>query len=240
MGKYESATFLRVLFKTLEWIAILGLFVVGGCFVQKVWIAYQSKETSVKHYTEKSEEMVPPTVTFCFDPMIKKSVTEKYNLTFLEILGYGNYKTNLSLIDEGLYQVGRDFNISSHIFTNSKGVFLTPKYEEILTLYSGKCFKISPINNLKEMEYYIIDIMLIKNQTERQAPKINFYFTSEDNSYEIITSQSVSGTRPVTIKTKYKESTIYNTNLQILKHKKLDFISKCGHGSKIMTCAAQK
>ena len=238
MEKNDNVRFLRSLFKTLEWITILGLFVVGGCFVQKVWIAYQSKETSVKHYTEKLDKLVPPTVTFCFDPMIKKSVTEKYNLTFLEILGYGNYETNLSLIDEGLYQIGRDFNVSSYIFT--EGVISTPKYEEILTLYNGKCFKISPITKLKEMEYYIIDITLIKDQTERQTPKINFYFTSEENSYEIITSQSVSGTRPVTIKTKYKESTIYNTNLQILKHKKLDFISKCGHGSKMMTCAAQK
>ena len=54
MEKNDNVRFLRSLFKTLEWITILGLFVVGGCFVRKVWIAYQSKETSVKHYTVKS------------------------------------------------------------------------------------------------------------------------------------------------------------------------------------------
>ena len=91
---------LKTFFKILEWSLHIGLLFGSGFFVDKVSKAYQSQETSIKMYSEPWITMTPPTITFCFKPPVKKSVLQKYNLTFYKIVGYGDFETKVTLMEE--------------------------------------------------------------------------------------------------------------------------------------------
>ena len=85
--KFETKRYTKLFLVLLEWSIFGGLIIGVGFFVQEVWKDYQTQVTTVKQYSEKWEEIVPPTMTFCFNPPVKPAVLDKYNISILELLG---------------------------------------------------------------------------------------------------------------------------------------------------------
>ena len=112
--------------------------------------------------------------------------------------------------------------------------------EEVYTFHNGKCFKINLKAKIKEMEYYVIKITPSKQLLDSDIPKVNFYVTSEDNSYDIITDQWVSGKQPIQFEIDLKEVVSYDLNLQMFEYKKLDSVSNCSQNSNPIICGASK
>ena len=229
------------IFKTFEWFIYLALYLGSGFFILNVWNAFQSRETSIKHYSKQWETMIPPKVTFCFVPLIKTSVLDKYNLTLSDVMGRKNLEINSTFLEEGYYQLGRDFDIETmepSVQTDFEQQI--HNIEEVYTFHNGKCFKINLKAKIKEMEYYVIKITPSKQLLDSDIPKVNFYVTSEDNAYDIITDQWVSGKQPIQFEIDLKEVVSYDLNLQMFEYKKLDSVSNCSHDSNPIICGAKK
>ena len=66
----------------LKYFLLIGLTLSSGWFMSDVWLKFQSKDTAIKQYSEPRSEL--PTSVLCFDPSVKKSVLDKYNLSMYE------------------------------------------------------------------------------------------------------------------------------------------------------------
>ena len=102
----------KVPWKILEWIVLLGLLIVTGLFAKEAWVEYVSNSTSVKTYFKAEEEMDLPVIVTCFNPPINPNVRKKYNATLFDIFGFTNFQSNISIYKEGVFLIGRDFNIT--------------------------------------------------------------------------------------------------------------------------------
>ena len=223
----DKAKQLQTIFKSLQWIIYLGLFLGSGQFIIKVWNAFLSEETSIKHYSKQWNEIIPPKVIFCFDPLIKKSVLEKYNVTLHDLMGNIEFETNSSIFEEGFYQMETDFNVEINQVTSNEITKKSVNIGEVYTFYNGKCFKINPEAKIKDMEYYSIKIIPSKELLESDIPKVHYYLMSEDNSNDIIIDQWVSGKQPIQIEIDLKDKIFVDINLQMFEYKRLNSVSNC-------------
>ena len=114
----KISTILKILFKALEWLMILGLLVASGFFVKDVWKKYQSNDTSIKVSTKELNKMKDrPTITICFDPNAKPLALDDYGTNMLEFMTSRAKEPNVSvpypeLYHAVVYRVGIDFNIT--------------------------------------------------------------------------------------------------------------------------------
>ena len=237
--EFENKRYTKSFLVLLEWSIFSGLIIGVGFFVQEVWNDYQTQVTTVKQYSEKWEEIVPPTMTFCFNPPVKPSVLDKYNISILELLGYGSFETNTSLLEEGIYQLGRDFNVTRlgnnlQLEDNDK----KESIKQIYTFWNGICYKFISKVKIKKLEYFGIDIVMNHNIMNEKLPELDFYVTTEENSYGIIIDQWNDGAQP------FHETTfngqIYNPFLYPLVHKRLEKISNCSKIAHPLACGAKK
>ena len=239
--EFEVKKLIKLFLVLLEWATFVGLMLGVGFFVQEVWRDYQSKVTTIKQYSELWEELEPPTITFCFNPPIKKQVLLKYNKTLQEFLGYSNFETNIDLLEEGYYQIGRDFNISKWGKELTLGKNDQMIIQKIYTFWNGLCYSITPRIKLHKLSYYGIGIRANNSIETKYLPKVNFFLTSEQTSRDIIIGQSTDGTHPLHIDADLKEKIEYYTTLQVFNYKKLETVSNCSYSSNPpLICGAQK
>ena len=85
--------FIQCFFKILEWFVLITLLIISMIYVKDVWQKYQSKDTSIKVDKKSLRFMKNPTITLCFDPIIKPSTLKKYNF----IMGKYNSKPNTNI-----------------------------------------------------------------------------------------------------------------------------------------------
>ena len=209
----------KLSWKIVEWIAFLGLLLVTGFFVKKVLHEYSIKATSVKTYFEEHEKLDLPVIIMCFNPSINPFITQKYNASLHDILGFNDFESNGTIYEEGIYKIGRDFNI-----TFDHGIGGNQKKEEITTLYtlvSGKCYKINPKHKMKERNPFNLRVTM--REDLEFMPKMSFYFTSNQNSYHVIT-EDVKGT---ILYLETKPIGYYSVMLQKSEYKKLPEVSNC-------------
>ena len=230
----------KSIFKTLEWITYLGLLLGSGQFIIKVWYAFQSEETSIKHFSKQWQEMIPPKVIFCFNPLLKTSVLEKYNITLSDLMGNIEFESNSTIFEEGFYQLEKDFNVEIKHLTYGQIINKSVNIEEVYTFYNGKCFKINPETKIKKMEYLSIKILTSKDLLEGDIPKANFYVMSEHNSNDIITDQWVSGKQPIQFEIDLNEKISTDINLQMYEYMRLDMVSNCTLEPNPVVCGAKK
>ena len=208
----------KLSWKIVEWIAFLGLLLVTGFFVKKVWHQYLSQATSVKTYFEEQEKLELPVIVMCFDPPINPMVRQKYNATVRDILGLTNFMSNETMYEEGIYKIGRDFNIT---FDRGLGIKTNVEISNLYTLVSAKCYRIDPNLKRKVRQPLTMNIMMRKDLGS--MPKLSFYFTSDQNSYHVIT-EDVKGT---ILHLKTKANGYYTVMLQKSEYKKLHEVSNC-------------
>ena len=239
--EFETKKIVRLFLIVLEWATFGGLMLGVAFFVQEVWRDYQSQVTTIQQYSELWEEIEPPTIVFCFNPPIKGQVLEKYNKTLREVLGYSEFETELDLLEEGFYQIGRDFNITKWGKEVKFGENEELNIEKIYTFWNGICYSIKPRIKLHKLSYYGIDIRTSKSIKTKYLPKINFFLTSNQTSHDIIFSQWTDGTHPLHIDVDLKEKIEYYTSLQVFKYQKLEVVSNCSFTlDPPIVCGAQK
>ena len=71
-------------FKIIEWIIWLGLFSAAIYYVHDVYLHYHQKTTNFKTYTKQVEDVTNPTITVCFEPSVKRTSLERYNIPSLK------------------------------------------------------------------------------------------------------------------------------------------------------------
>ena len=241
MFKIGSKKVLKLFLIILEWSIFGGLMIGVGFFVQEVWNDYKSQVTTVKQYSEKWEKIIPPTMTFCFNPPVKPSVLEKYNISLPEFLGYRSFESNISLLEEGFYQIGRDFNVKRLEKTlNVEDNDEKESIKQIYTFWNGFCYQFTSKVKVEKLEYFSIDVIMNNVSRIGQLPKVDFYLTSEENSHGIIIDQWNDGGQPLHQETNFNGEIDYCPYLHLLVHKRLPKVSNCSEIAHPLVCGTKK
>ena len=69
--------------KCIRWTLVIGLTISAVLFTRETWVQYTKKSKSFKLYEEIRTEL--PTTVLCFNPFLKASVLEEYNLDFFDL-----------------------------------------------------------------------------------------------------------------------------------------------------------
>ena len=249
---------LETFFKILDWLLFIGLVLSAVLFVKDVIIHFQSGDTSIKVSSKTMEHMEIPTITFCFQPTVKTSVLNKYGITLYDFVG--NFVPNMSkswpdFYNEVSYKIGIDFyvrmSLTEHIssFNNKlhsnlviENINLTKSqlnlinFEEVYTLDSGLCYKITPKIKTTGGEYNKIELIFYYTLPDEDIPRVELFFSSEDNAYGIMTSNWVIGDT-YSMKIESKNLLKFNVKLTPMNYIKLN--SKCNKEASIQ-CISQK
>lgn len=116
--KMEKVDRLEKVFKLIEWVIWLGLFIAAIFYVYDIYHQYLQKTTNFKMATKLMETGITnPTITVCFEPSVKKSSLKKHKLELKDYLAFDlpNFNSNMTwqqFHDEEMsYQLGPDFVI---------------------------------------------------------------------------------------------------------------------------------
>ena len=158
-------------FIILEWTLYIGLCGLATYFMWGVLKKYFSRQSSFSQYEEPISEL--PTITFCFiKPQTKK--TEYDYGTDFEI-GYRIYEgikpTKTMILKEG----------KNNLFGS------TINLQKILTFYLGNCYKTSKLNT-SIYKYEDYSVYFNESIPENDLPSLKTYFTSEQNSYGVVSA----------------------------------------------------
>ena len=235
MTPTKTTSCLKTSFKTL---AFGGLLVGVVFFVQDVWKEYSAKVTSVKQYSEWQEKhkIVAPTVTFCFNSPIKMSSLKKYNVSLPEYLGHKSVITNITLFEEGTYKKDRDFNINLMDGKFEPIANDQILVEEMFSIWNGRCYKIRPKFTMTVLDYFVINIIM---KDPKDNTDIEWFFTSERNSYGVIFDEWMDGT-PLRYSTNTIADMNYYVTLQTFKQKKLELSSNCRENARPVECGSTR
>lgn len=209
--KRELKSCLRHTCKVVELSFFLGLLSITVFFAKDVWKEYISNSTSVKTQFEAKEALDLPVIVMCFNPSIKQSVIDKYHSSVSSI----NHEFNTTIYNEGTYHIGEDFNLT--FYPSSK----TTSIKKMYTAYSALCYKISPNMKLKLMDRFFLYVNMRKHLI--QMPGVVFYFTSDQNSYNVMDDTVVGNILSV----ETKSTGFHTVLLQTSSYKRLPSMSDC-------------
>ena len=110
---------IKALFKIVKILLWLLLFMTCLFFVMSIFEQYHSNATTMKRYFRKFDKLKFPTVVFCTDPPLKKTVKDKYNLTNDFLMNYIFTKQEEPIdriLEESSYGIDVDFNLSIYTY----------------------------------------------------------------------------------------------------------------------------
>ena len=242
--KRNNQASIKLFSKVFEWIIIFGLLIGVFYFVKDVWNQYQSKKSGVKSSIKNQDNITPPTVTICFNPLAKLSILEKYKMNMTEFLG-SQKGTPTHIYEEGFFKIGRDFDLTlSLLLLKYEKTYEKPAIDDIFevaefhTIYSGRCYKVTPKVTFEVLENFAFYVKMKGNLAEGDKPMIQFHVTSEPNSHGVIIGQWFDG-KDFMIEansndsTSFYEISVETTRLQKLKH-------KCDQEGNSMQCASKR
>ena len=232
MWKKEQKSFSRqnCAYKLLELLILLGLLFVTGFFVKDVWNKYLTKATSVKTHFEVQDFMELPVIVMCFYPPIKQVVLEKYNIELYRNI----FKSNLTFFEEGSFKLQRDFNVSSKLESDKSYHLENVEVEELYTHYHGLCYRFVANFKMDVMDKFVVILKISKEL--KNTTKMGFYFTSDQNSYNVIDDR-VQGN---VLHLQTKSTGLHTVLLHRNTYKKLKSTTNCdGENTIPMKCASQ-
>ena len=247
---------LQTFFKILDWLIFIGLVLSAVLFVKDVIIHFQSGDTSIKVSSKRMEHMAIPTITFCFQPTVKTSVLNKYGFNLFDFVNTDVPNLSQSWPDfynEVSYKIGIDFYVkmvlTGHVAGYNSFVIeninltlanLTNliKFEEVYSLHSGLCYKITPKIQTIGGGYNKIELIFYDTLPDEDIPEVELFFSSEENAYGIIGTNWVVGDT-YTMKVKSKNLLKYKVKLIPKKYKKHP--TKCNENEGAnMKCLSQR
>ena len=72
--------FILIVIKSVKWVIVSVLLICFGYFCSDVLEKWGKKDTNIMQNYKRNESFTSPTITFCFNPPLKKTVREKYDL----------------------------------------------------------------------------------------------------------------------------------------------------------------
>ena len=215
--------------KFIQGIIYISMLVGVAFFAHDVWVDYKAKVTSTKHYSEVAENLRPPIITMCFSPFLKPEVLKDLNLTQTQF----KQISNLTLYQKASYQLEKDFKM----VLREGSLLKAHEYqvEEISTFWMGQCFKITIFPTLDMLSQIRIEVMMKKHI--KSPPKINWFFTSEQNSYGVVMGRWLDGSDVLRLETKMDES--HRVMLRAKKYKKLKAAKNCSDSVHPLECSSK-
>ena len=189
---------------------------------------YFSKDSSFKHYHEPITEQ--PTITICFSPHMDDNGNEYYK----------DYEYSTDFTINFYYEnIDKSFilgflNMTENKFNDTSKADIMVKLEKIYTIFSGLCYKITPVSNVSLIEFYT-DISLYFNKSipYKDVPSLIVYFTSQNNSYGIIANQWTDGEVRKMI---FEKNRYYSIDLKVQKTIYLDEKHHCSNDLLFYEC----
>ena len=184
-------------------IALLGLLIGAGFFVKDITLKYISKDSSYKTFTKQVEKLKPPTFTLCFNPYMKRSILEKYNLTYTQVQSLKMKDLSIpypTFYKQANYKLGLDFKISLGDLKGTKFEiddinFMNDiiKIEELYTIWNGICVKVSQNISIPNYEENTITVKFNDSFKIKDLPEVQIFVTSDQNAYGILDAHWADG-----------------------------------------------
>ena len=213
-----------------------------GYFVKDIWNDFQSGKTNDRIYSETRQEYEHPTISLCFEPDIKATKLQEYNISLNDFRLAREGKNDLNhsvmpLLEDVRYKFGRDFIVNRWMyfngnkvnFENVTSVDKTPTditVKEFVTFNYGTC-TVLQLNEKIQTNVRRANILKLKMiNSPENPPKLKVFFTSRYNFYGANTLQWNDGKRlslvidPSQIMTNY-------VNLRFTIRKHLKDVSNC-------------
>ena len=245
MKTITKVKFLQRLFLFIEWIVLLGLVISAAFFVRDVVSNFKLHHTSMKALVEESSLMENPTIVLCFQPSIKSSILQKYNVTTKQFHYAKVENLNISWIEfskDLSYKIGIDFEII--LFLNDdvgqairiQNTSLTQNqskmihFEVVNTLEAGLCYKITPKLKTPRNAMNFIAIAFNQELADEDIPNLKLIFTSEENSFGIINMDWVEGDEFI-VEVDPKLNLSHGVNFKAVRQERLELTTRCGKES---------
>ena len=184
-------------------ISLFGLLIGAGFFVKDITLKYISRDSSYKTFTKQVEKLKPPTFTLCFNPYVKKSILEKYNLTYAQVQSLRMKKLSIpypNFYKQANYKLGLDFKI---LLGEIKGTNFEIddinfkndiiKIEELYTIWNGICLKISQDTSIPNYQENTITVTFNDLINIKDLPEVQIFVTSDQNAYGILDAHWADG-----------------------------------------------
>ena len=205
-------------------------------------------DTGIKRASKTVEELLAPTMTFCFNPMAKLSVLNQNGLNLGQFVDCkmpkSENKSWLDVYDQAFYKIGKDFSI---ILTNYDDYYVhfkslkqntnfMGKIEEIYTIWSGLCYKIVPNFTHSEMNNLIEWVVLFHVTTKDIPKKVQVIITSEENSYGVLDKTYIEG-HELIHELDLLDSTFYKFPLKTFQYERDQSTTGCSYEKSYLNCS---
>ena len=143
----------KLWFKLSFWIVLLVLYI-KYYFVESVMEVLKGR-TAFSGKIEAVEEMALPTITICFKPYFKSSLSHEHNInTFISMLENGNIANKWEMFKTLSYSLGKDIFFEAHWFKDN--VRTTSYLNEGINEFNNGTVEISPVATLRHGQCYLL------------------------------------------------------------------------------------
>ena len=160
----------RFIFKTINFTLFVGFCVLAGYFMTNVIDLYQEKKTNLAQSLEPITKL--PTIVFCL----------KSDMDWV-------YGKNINISYEGS-------NFEVNHLQEFKRYFIQEANETVQVVqFSDECFKINStlISPFKQGDDRLIKLNILELQYDPEDMEVQFFFSSEENSYGVFVSDWLEG-----------------------------------------------
>ena len=230
-GKYDISKCHNI-FLFLIYICLI---IYASIFVKEVFIEYSDKETSVGTNHKIFNELDQPTITICFQPFAKQSLLfSQFNLSLEQFLNNDipDFSSLGMTWPEFYNMVSYKINVDFYLYHNDIHIDVWNKdrndgidIEEIYTLRSGLCYKVTNQRKTKEDEVHKFYIEFATGFNDIPS-YVKLFLTSENNSYGVIESRWLEGNMYNVDLWTYQKL-YYKIDLEAHEYKRLQETSKC-------------
>ena len=189
-------------FKILEWILYFILFLFSIICTWGVFKKFDSQTTSIGQKEEPISNR--PTLTVCFSDRQIWEYGKDFNFSYNKVDGLAG-DLNPLLIGKNTHEPSEE-----HIYL-----------EEIFTIYSAICYKISAHFHKDRLQNVYTQIQIISHY---DLPSLDIYFTSEEGSYGVTTSIWMDG---AVMKIELPARMYKTVDVKVVKHINMEFKFHC-------------
>ena len=239
--------FINYWFKFLSWLSFFVSSIFLGYFVRDIWNDYQSGKTNDRIYSESRQHYEHPTISLCFEPEIKTTKLQDYNITVEEFHFIKDVDSKmianfsvLPFVHDVRYKIGRDFTLLWKYYNGKKTYFHSIKsiddlqqklgkviLKELPLWDYGQCTVIQLNEKIQTplRRYNILQVELT-NQNAKIQPLLKVFFTSKENFYGAAILQWLDGER-LALEIDPEQPSKHYINLQLTKRIQLKQVTNC-------------
>ena len=240
-------------------LVLIGLLILSGLFAYEVLVKFMAKDTTYKRVIYENEDgIMCPAITLCFDPPLKKTIIQLYNLSttlygsFVEFKQDHPNTTVEQIFYESTFILGKDFkmkmsnyeykltelqegnNNSIAISENEQGMV---QVERIYGWPAGLCYKVLPKFKLQTKFYLFITLTFTDSLAKVNKPKkVKTFITSNSNSYGVIGGAWVEGDVYYTSISVHKAAKMGRVSLKAVGYKAHPSTSVCSKSLSYYEC----